>query len=121
MGKTFNVDVEFRKAGGNNAQYPYLVGFTVPNEVNFAKVEDNIEEKYRKNNSIHYNETHQEWFSVKSIDACHDLFMKVEKVLISECKAHPEIDMDVKLSKPESVLFSEAQKALMQAGPKSTH
>ena len=117
MGKTFDVNVEFRKSSGSNTQYPYMIGFTVPNEVNFAKVEDTIEDKYCKNNSIHYDAVHQEWFGVKSIDACHDLFMKVEKVLISQ--SNP--GMQVKLAKPESTLFSEAQKALLQANPKDAH
>lgn len=121
MGKTFNVDVEFRKSAGRDQQYQYMVGFTVPNEVNFAKVEDNVSEKFRKNNSIHFSETHQEWFGVKTIDACHDLFMKVEKVLISECKSHPGMDMDVKLAKPESTLFTEAQRALLQPNAKDHH
>lgn len=116
MGKPFSVNVEFRKSTAHNTQYPYMVGFTVPNDVNFTKVED-PEDKYRKNNSIYYDNIHQEWFGVKTIDACHDLFMKVEKVLLSQ--SNP--DHEVKLAKPESTLFSEAQKALLQGGSKDTH
>ena len=117
MGTTYNVNVEFRKVESNNTKYPYRVGFTVPNEVNFTKVEDTVNNSYCKHGSTFFPKTHEEWFDVKTIDACHDLFMKVEKVLMSQSNTN----LEVKLAKPESTLFSEAQKALMQPNRKDAH
>ena len=117
MGKSFDVNVEFRKVEGSKTPYPYMVGFTVPNEVNCSKVEDTVADKYHIHNSTYFAKTHEEWFAVKTIDACHELFMKVEKVLMSQ--SNP--DLQVKLAKPEPTLFSEAQKKLLQPNAKDMH
>jgi hypothetical protein len=117
MGKRFDVSVEFRPSvGANHKQYPYMVGFTIPHDVNFNKVDD-PEEKYRLNNCIDYEQIKQEWFGVKTLEACHDLFEKVGRVL----KAQSNSELDVHLAKPEPKLFDEAQRVFVAQQAKDPH